>query len=168
MEPDDCKTGMGLAVNAEADYDRPEFPHRDPVRARFDGTKWGFRAIEIVGAHLVNPVSRPWKLSRVLRAAETRALERIFTEPADARVVVGDFNSSPIWPLYRRVAACATDAAAAAGTARPTWGYFPWSPALLRIDHAFVQRAVPISTKPVRIAGSDHRALVIDLAPLED
>ena len=168
LDPNSCKTGMGLAVRAEATFDRLDFPHRDPVRARFDGARWGFRDIEVVAAHLVNPISRPWKLSRTRRVAEAAAIERVLGDPADTRVVVGDFNSSPIWPLYRQIAANATDAAVAAGTAQATWGYFSWSPAMLRIDHAFVQGAVPLATRPVRIAGSDHRALVVDLAPVAD
>ena len=95
--------------------------------------------------------------------AELSALEHLLVAPADTRIVVGDFNSSPVWPLYRRVSRLATDAARAAGTARATWGYFPSSPAMLRIDHAFVQGARSLETRAVKIAGSDHRGLVVEL-----
>jgi endonuclease/exonuclease/phosphatase (EEP) superfamily protein YafD len=167
LEPDDSNTGMGVALNTEATFDRLEFPHRNPVRASFDGAQWGFKGVEVVGTHLVNPISWPWNESRRLRTAEANALEQLLGAPAATRAIVGDFNSSPAWPLYRRLRGLASDAAVAAGTARATWGYFPWSPAMLRIDHAFIQGARSLRTRPVRIPGSDHRALVVDLAPLE-
>jgi endonuclease/exonuclease/phosphatase (EEP) superfamily protein YafD len=165
LDPDDDNTGMGLALNTEATFDRLEFPNRNPVRASFDGARWGFDHVEVVGTHLVNPVSWPWSESQRLRIEEANALEQLLMEPAATRAVVGDFNSSPAWALYRRVGGLALDAAVAAGTTRATWGYFPWSPAMLRIDHAFIQGARSLGTRPVRIPGSDHRALVVDLAP---
>jgi len=168
LDPDDNTTGMGLALNTDATFDRLEFPHRNPVRARFDGAPWGFECVEIVGTHLVNPISWPWSDSRRLRVAEATALEQLAVEPTPTRVIVGDFNSSPAWALYRRMRRFAVDAAVAADTARATWGYFPRSPAMLRIDHAFIQGARSLGTRPVRIPGSDHRALVVDLVPAED
>ena len=167
LDPDDETTGMGMVVATEADFDRIELPHRNPVRARFDGSKWGFGSVEVIAAHLVNPVSRPWGRSQRLRAAELEALEDVLVQPAATRLLVGDFNSSPIWQLYRRVKALASDAAHAAGTARATWGYFPWSPPVLRIDHAFIQGARAVETRTVKIAGSDHRALVVELESAE-
>ena len=36
-------------------------------------------------------------------------------------------------------------------------------PALLRIDHAFVEGVEVVDVRAMRVRGSDHRALVIDL-----
>ena len=168
LAPDDAMTGMGLAVAAAADFDRPEFPHRNPVRARIDGTAWGFGSVEVLSTHLVNPVSRPWSTSRRLRSAEVTALENLLEQPAETRIVLGDFNSSPAWPLYRRVSRLADDAVRATGTARPTWGYFPWFIPMLRIDHVFVQGARATVARTAKVSGSDHRALIVELEPLDN
>ena len=79
------------------------------------------------------------------------------------RILVGDMNGSPAWRTYKRLAEQLQDAAVAAGTAAPTWGYRPGTPAMLRIDHAFVEGVIPLATHTVRIKGSDHWALVVDL-----
>ncbi|MDJ0665075.1 MAG: endonuclease/exonuclease/phosphatase family protein [Acidimicrobiia bacterium] len=163
LDPRDDTTGMGLATDVEASFDRLEFPYRNPVRATFDGSRWGMGRVEALSTHLANPISRPWRSSRKLRTAELNALEHLLGTPAETRIVVGDFNSSPVWPVYRRVSDLATDGAREAGTAQATWGYFPWSPAMLRIDHAFIQGARAVETRAVKIAGSDHRGLIVEL-----
>jgi endonuclease/exonuclease/phosphatase (EEP) superfamily protein YafD len=169
LAPRDDLTGMGIAVRGNAEFSRLSFPHRDPVRAILAGEQWGFdAAIEIVNAHLVNPIGRPLRTSLRLRKAEVAALEDILRRDSGAqtRVLVGDLNSSPAWPVYRRLATVATDAARATGTARRTWGPKPASPRLLRIDHAFVQRAQAIRTQLVCVTGADHRGLLVDLDPV--
>jgi len=166
LDPDLLTTGMGLAVQGPAHLDRLSFPHRNPVRARFDGAAWGFGEIEVIVAHVVNPISRPFSVSRGHRREEAAALEALLAAPGATRILVGDFNSSPTWPLYRRLAALAIDGPVQAGTAARTWGYFPNSPRLLRIDHAFLQGARCVSSQTVKIPGADHRALVVDVEPL--
>ena len=167
LDPRDDTTGMGIAVRGPASLDRLEFPHRNPVRAVLSSSDWGLDAdLEIVNAHLVNPIARPLALSRRLRQQETTALERILVDEAPSRVLVGDLNSSPLWPLYRRLRSTATDGALAAGTARRTWAPWPWAPRLLRIDHVFTQRVRVLRTSVIRIAGADHSGLLVDLASL--
>ena len=166
LDPSLDTVGMGLAVATKATLDRLEFPHRNPIRASFDGSPWGLDVVEVVNAHLVNPVARPLRWARRARSQELAALEEVLSQPATTRVLVGDLNSSPAWPLYRRLTELATDGAVAAGTARRTWGYFPRSPRLLRIDHAFVQGASCVRTGLVKIRGADHSALVVDVEPL--
>nr|MDJ0925698.1 endonuclease/exonuclease/phosphatase family protein [Acidimicrobiia bacterium] len=61
LDPNEETTGMGVAVVVSATLTRLDFPHRDPVLARFDGSSWGFGEIEIVNTHLVNPISRPFR-----------------------------------------------------------------------------------------------------------
>lgn len=166
LDPRDDLTGMGIAIRGEATFSRLDFPNRRPVIAAMPHDAWGFPVdLEIINAHLVNPIARPLARSRLLRSQELAALEGVLTNPSrPARVLVGDLNSSPAWPVYRRLNALATDAAAATGTARRTWGPRPGSPRLLRIDHAFVQGVRPLQTEPVRIAGSDHSGLLVDVA----
>ena len=83
-------------------------------------------------------------------------------------VVAGDFNSSPAWPAYRKVATRLTDlvdewAVAEGREPEPTWGWHVGWPRLLRIDHLFGSglRATEVSVVP--IAGSDHAAVIADL-----
>ena len=167
LDPRDDTTGMGMAARIPVDLERIDFPHRDPVRAIFDGSDWGLTKVEVVNAHIVNPIARPLMDSRRLRQMESDALERLLVDPSvSSKVLIGDLNSSPAWPLYRRLARVATDGALAAGTARRTWGYFPNSPALLRIDHVFTKGVRCSSTRLVRIPGADHRGLVVDIEPL--
>jgi endonuclease/exonuclease/phosphatase (EEP) superfamily protein YafD len=166
LDPRTDLTGMGMAVRGSASFSRLDFPNRRPVTAVLPARDWGLdRDLEVINAHLVNPVSRPLQKSRRLRSLELVALEEQFAERNGdrSRVLVGDLNSSPAWPLYRRLAAIATDAAVAAGTARRSWGPWPNSPRLLRIDHAFVQGLRPLETQLVTIRGADHRGLLIDL-----
>lgn len=167
LDPKDDTTGMGIAVRGPASLDRLEFPHRNPVRAALSSADWGLEAdLEIVNGHLVNPIARPLALSRRLRQQEIIALERFLSNGETSRLLVGDLNSSPLWPLYRRLCALATDGASAAGTARRTWGPWPWAPRLLRIDHVFTQQVRILRTSVIRIAGADHSGLLVDLASL--
>lgn len=168
LDPRDDTTGMGIATRFPATFERIAFPHRDPIRVRFDGAAWGFGEVEVVNTHIVNPIARPWRQSQRLRRMELAALEKVLAEPAASRILVGDFNSSPAWPLYRRLAGLATDGAVEAGTARRTWGYTPGSPRMLRIDHAFLQGASCVTTGLIRVSGADHRGLIADVEPTRE
>ena len=85
------------------------------------------------------------------------------------RIVVGDFNATPLWPLYWRMSSQFTDAAIAVARksgcrAQRTWG--PWSgaPMLLRIDHGFVTKGMRVDEfQAVPVRGSDHSAIVMDV-----
>lgn len=170
LDPRDDTIGMGVATRFPATMDRLEFPSRNPIRVAFDGGSWGLPEVELISAHLVNPITRPLRRSKQLRRAELAALTEILEQRPDpaVRVVVGDLNSSPAWPLYRRVAELAEDGAVAAGTARRTWSYFPNTPRLLRIDHVFTQGPVRCAgTRLVKIPGDDHRGLFVELEPAD-
>jgi endonuclease/exonuclease/phosphatase (EEP) superfamily protein YafD len=168
LDPQDDITGMGIAARVPFEACRPEFPHRDPIIGSFDARPWGLGTVELINAHLTNPIALPIGASRRLRQGEADALEKLLSNrhASTARVLVGDLNSSPAWPLYRRLASLATDGAVQAGTAKRTWSYYPWSPRMLRIDHVFLQGAVRcVATRLVKIRGADHRGLLIDLEP---
>jgi len=98
----------------------------------------------------------------IRRAQVERIVEHVRTE-RHARVLVGDFNATPRWPAYRRIAAVIQDAPLVVGRPSRTWAPTWWMPRLLRIDHAFVEGAVPYSAKTRRIRGADHSALVVDV-----
>lgn len=102
-----------------------------------------------------------------------RSAERVGRSPdrhsAPARVLVGDFNSTPYWPAYRRIASQFTDAAVAVATrrgrsTRATWGPWPGAPKLFRIDHGFVRDIEVEEFRVLEIVGSDHSAFVMDLS----
>ncbi len=144
LDPRDDTRGTGIAASVPGEFRRLPFPNRDPIIGRFDGSVWGLPTIELVNVHITNPIATPLRNSRRLRQQEAAALETLLAEHDDGtvRVMVGDFNSSPAWPLYRRVARLAVDGALQAGTAARTWGYYPGSPRMLRIDHVFLQGPV--------------------------
>jgi len=88
---------------------------------------------------------------------------------APARVLVGDFNSTPYWPWYRRIASQFTDAAVTVakvrgGVLRSTWGPWPGGPKLFRIDHGFVRGVDVEDFRVFEIEGSDHSALAMDVS----
>jgi endonuclease/exonuclease/phosphatase (EEP) superfamily protein YafD len=82
--------------------------------------------------------------------------------------VVGDFNATPIWPVYRALASRLEDAAklrAEAARRRPARTWAPWKrpPRLLRIDHAFLRGLAVDRFEVVDVAGSDHGGILTDL-----
>jgi endonuclease/exonuclease/phosphatase family metal-dependent hydrolase len=83
-------------------------------------------------------------------------------------VVVGDFNSTPLWPFYRRIADHLHDAALiharrSGGRAARTWGPWHGAPRLLRIDHAFVQHLEVFDFAVVEVPDGDHSAVVVEI-----
>ncbi len=170
LDPRDDTTGMGLVAQGPATFSRLEFPMRRPVVARLNPTGWDVACeIDIVNAHLMNPIVRPLATTRRMRTRELTGLrDALLAETGAAgRIVVGDLNSSPAWPLYRQLRRIATDAVKQAGTARPTWGPWAWSPRMLRIDHAFLRGPIRASrTQLVRLSGADHSGLLVDIESL--
>ena len=45
----------------------------------------------------------------------------------------------------------------------PTWAYRDGLPRLLRIDHVFGSAVDPLHAEVVRVVGSDHAGLLVDL-----
>lgn len=167
LDPRDDTTGMGVAVRGAAIMERLDFPFRSPVTVTLPADAWDLGTdVQVVNAHLVNPIARPIPRSRQLRVRELEALQALIRDGSrpQARILVGDFNSSPVWPLYRKLRKLVTDGAVAAGTARRTWGPWPSSPRLLRIDHVFTRGPVQVmATRTVKVAGADHRGLLIEV-----
>jgi endonuclease/exonuclease/phosphatase family metal-dependent hydrolase len=159
LDPAVDHSGLGLASRRPMDVTRQPLPHRDAMVGRLDD-------LTIWSVHLANPVGFPPPLGA--RRAQIEALAGHLAG-ADRKVVVGDFNATPIWPAYRRLTRdTLVDGLAEwsrrMGT-RParTWGYRPWLPAVLRIDHVLVAGVEVTNALVEQVAGSDHRAVIVDL-----
>ena len=171
LEPTPDGMGLGIALRHPGDVERIVLPQRDARVARLSPSGWpGLpRTVEIVNAHLANPVlgvPAGWRYRRGQVAGLAAYLAS--AEPCP-RALVGDFNATPRWPAYRRLAAELDDAAvlAAARVGRapaPTWGPYPGAPRLLRIDHVLVDAFDVLELRVLPLPGSDHAAVVADLA----
>jgi endonuclease/exonuclease/phosphatase family metal-dependent hydrolase len=173
LEPARDFTGMGIALRHPAEFDRVKLACRDARVARLDPAHWPAltAALEIVNVHIVSPAwgTSSWSRYKVRRAQARGLLQYLDRTPAHARAVLGDFNATPAWPLYRVVAAQLEDLAlthARTHNARParTWARWVGGPPLLRIDHCFGSGVRVDDFQVVAIRGSDHSGLVIDLS----
>jgi endonuclease/exonuclease/phosphatase (EEP) superfamily protein YafD len=175
LEPARNFTGMGIALREPAKVRLLELPLRS---ARVVDLQWPQPSgapleLEVCNVHVQAPHSPPHRYAFGYRRGQLHGLLRhLQGSPQRRRVVIGDFNATPLWPVYRRLAAHLTDAALVAArrhgrSVRPTWGPWPGAPRLLRIDHAFVHGVVVEDFQVLPVAGGDHSAIVVDLiAPL--
>jgi len=170
LEPTADGMGMGVALRRPGTVERLALPHRDARVARLTPEEWpelGAR-VEIVNLHLAAPHTRvPWSWRD--RRGQVNALLAYLAALPVPRALVGDFNATPRWPAYRRLAAGLDDAAVIAAAKRGraparTWGPRLLATRLLRIDHVLVDAIDVADFRVVPIAGSDHSALVVDLA----
>jgi endonuclease/exonuclease/phosphatase (EEP) superfamily protein YafD len=172
FEPRRDFLGMGLALRHPAPARRLPLPHRDARAVRLDPGAWpGLAApLEVIGVHIMGPHAWPWSTSWPARRGQLRELLR-YLGAADpiGRVVIGDYNATPLWPLYRRLRRRLHDAAeivAARTGRRPerTWRPTPRFPRLLRIDHALTS-AVTVRDFRVRdVPGGDHSAILVEVS----
>jgi len=173
FEPARDFTGMGIAVRYPVEFDRLPLACRDARIARLDPAHWPTLtgALEIVNVHIASPGLGPQALTRSgIRRAQSRGLiEYLDGTPGCSRAVLGDFNATPAWPLYRVVAGRLEDLAlthARSRDAKParTWARWVGGPPLLRIDHCFGSGVRVDDFQVVAIPGSDHSGLVVDLS----
>jgi endonuclease/exonuclease/phosphatase (EEP) superfamily protein YafD len=169
LEPARDCTGMGIALRRPSRVDRIALPCRDARLAEvsLDGTR---TRLEVINVHVQAPFFPfTWTAFRH-RRGQLAGLERYLdADPERPRAVVGDFNATPGWPLYHRMAARFADAAKEVARRRgtapvPTWGPRPGARRLLRIDHAFVGGLAVLDFRVVALRGCDHAAIVVDLA----
>ncbi len=169
VEPACDHSGMGFALRHPGELDRLPLPDRPARIARLDPSAWPALPgpLEILNVHLTAPhLWPPWR-SLALRRHQVRALAAYLeTAPEVSRALAGDLNATPLWPAYRRLARRLADAAHVAGGARGrTWGPGARGPRLLRIDHVLIGRLEVERIEVVAVPGSDHSAVVADLAP---
>ncbi len=172
LEPARDYTGMGIALRWPARVRRLGLPIRDARVAdlRWDGTDGTRLELEILNLHVLAPHSRlKWQSLQYRRGQLRGVVRHLEASPQRRRVLVGDLNATPLWPVYRRLAARLTDAAVAVArrhgrVVERTWGPWPSGPRVLRIDHAFVHGVAVEDFNVVRVPGSDHSAIVVDIA----
>ena len=174
LGPDlDCQ-GLGIACRRPAEVQRFSLPGRDGFAARLSPAHWSqlSRPVEILNVHIFAPQTWPY-FPRV--HTRRRQVEELlaFIDGAKPlpRAVVGDFNATPLWPAYRRIAArmrhSVTAHASGAFARHRTWPYVPalgiagW----IGIDHCFLTGLVARDLRVVPLRGSDHLGLCIDVAP---
>ncbi len=177
LEPSRDFSGMGIALRRPAVVERLSLPCRDARVVEFwpgDGSTTE-HSIEVINVHIAAPHLWPTHLAIAHRRGQLRGLEAYLdTCPERPRAMVGDFNSTPFWLLYRRLAHRLMDAAIEVAhrygnVPAPTWGPWPGAPRLLRLDHVFVHGLVVENFQVLELVGGDHAALVVDLAvPLHE
>jgi endonuclease/exonuclease/phosphatase (EEP) superfamily protein YafD len=170
LEPTPDGMGMGVALRRPATVQRLPLPHRDARVARLEPEEWPElrERVEIMNVHIAAPhtgVPRSWQHRR----GQVAGLASYLATAEGPRALVGDLNATPVWPVYRRLAALLDDAAlrVAAREGRAparTWGPTPQAPRLLRIDHVLIDALEVHAFRVVELPGSDHSAVVVDLA----
>jgi endonuclease/exonuclease/phosphatase family metal-dependent hydrolase len=120
--------------------------------------------LTLLAVHVVGPTdAAPWRAD--LDAVREAAVA------ADADLVVGDLNATLDNEPMRLLAADGWRSAAELTNEgwQPTWPVLDWLglpvPALVQIDHVLVGRSLAaLSTRTVDVPGSDHRAVVAEVA----
>lgn len=163
--------GMGIAARRPIAVRRLSLPRRDARVAVLDPGEWpGLgAALEVVNLHVQAPHIFPqWSALAARRAQLAALLPYLDATPSARRVLAGDLNATPLWPVYRALAARLPDLAAEhAGSRgslpRRTWGPWPGSPRMLRIDHVLANGMAAADVRVLPVRGSDHSALLVDL-----
>lgn len=161
---DDCN-GHALVARTGIRVEQLDLPGRPALMASVSvhGSE-----ILVMSIHLSNPIDG-WRALDERRRQVDGVLAGI--EGVERAVIVGDLNATTSWTSYRRLRAVMEDgvrewARRVSARAAPTWGPFPGGRALLRIDHVMTRGVRVDSVSVRRVAGSDHRALVVDLEPV--
>ena len=174
LDPSRTHLGMGIAMRCPGKIARVSMPLRDAHTVMLHPGDWPElpEPIEVVNVHIAAPHVSPLLSGFVKRRRQMRALLDYLTSTWDRspRALLGDFNATPIWPVYRRISSHLTDAAVAAAQQRgrpvsATWGPGPAWPRMLRIDHGFVRGLRVEDFQVVPLPDSDHSAIVMDLSP---
>lgn len=175
LEPARDYKGMGIALRRPAAVETLPLHYRPLRAARLDPQHWPGLAepVSIWNVHVRAPHSFPQPAAWATRRAQLRGLlDHLANGSAGPRLLlVGDFNATPVWPVYRHVARQLEDVVLASArragrSPARTWGPFwrraPWL-RLLRIDHAFGRGIAVSRVRSFHVPGSDHDALCVDL-----
>ncbi len=166
LSPHHDTLGTGIATRRPAVIVKLPMYYRSGWVARLDPAHWPElpAPLEVVCVHFANPIGFPWWRSVRRRRRQLADLDRYLDGSDGPLVLVGDLNASPRWPLYRRLAARLQDGPVGTGTASRTWRWQGRGRLLLRIDHALTRRVTTLAAFTVPVPGSDHQALVLDVA----
>ena len=171
LDPTVGTTGMGIAMRLKGEVRAVSLPYCNGQAAVLNPSHWSVldQSVEIMNVHFSNPLLQPPWRTWAYRTKQRRVIEAWLAEPRRSRVVVGDFNASPLWPLYRRLARRGDDLMLTVATRtgmrpEPTWSPL-WSGRrrLLRIDHALATDLAVRSARVVHVDGSDHSAIMFDV-----
>lgn len=175
LEPSRDYKGMGIALRQPAEVASLPLRFRPVRAARLDPKEWPGLAdpVAVWNVHVRAPHGFPQHVAWATRRAQLSGLmDHLGAAAVERRlVVVGDFNATPIWPVYRRVARQLDDVALSdarrsgrrpARTWGPVWRHAPRL-RLLRIDHAFARGVEVSQVRSLRVPGSDHDALCVDI-----
>ena len=169
LEPARNHKGMGIALRRPGSVRYVPLHFRGLYVADVDaGGDEG--SIEVLNAHIAAPHVLPLRQTFARRRKQLAGLLHYLDSTVAARrVLVGDLNSTPIWPIYRQLCRRFRDAAievARRGDRRPsaTWGPRTAGRRLLRIDHVLVDGLTVRDFRVLPVTGSDHSAIVVDLA----
>jgi endonuclease/exonuclease/phosphatase family metal-dependent hydrolase len=172
LRPSRDYNGMGIALRRPARDTRLELSHRNAPIAELDPSEWTeiTAPVEVVNVHITAPHMMPtWRTVARRRAQLRGLLAYLDATPSRRQLIVGDFNATPLWPVYRRIArrrldAVRIDTERRGQRAAPTWGPGSSAPRLLRIDHAFIQGLQVERSQVIPIKGSDHSAVMIEVS----
>lgn len=160
---DDCN-GNALVARTDIRVEQLDLPGRPGLLAVVSNE--GNETL-VMSIHLSNPIEGKGALNKRRRQVDG-VLSRI--DGVERLVIVGDLNATTWWTSYRRLRSVLEDGVLdwsrrVSERAAPTWGPFPNGRALMRIDHVMTRGLRVDSVSVRRIAGSDHRALTVDLEP---
>lgn len=172
LRPRDDAFGMGIALTAPAKLSQLDLSLKVGQVAILDPQDWPMLSapMQLINLHLAAPAPGEFFYSLRHRRLQLKQLQSFLDndEHEGPRVLAGDLNSTPIWPLYRRLIRDFDDLhrdAARRQRRKPkrTWGPTSRWPRLLRIDHALGIGVHACDAWVVPIPGSDHSALVLDI-----
>lgn len=147
--------GRAMVANVDIVVTDVIMPHRLGLCTTVD---LNGRSVQIIGVHLANPVNGRGAVRE--RAGQVQAILGHAESHDGPRLVVGDFNATPLWPAYRRLRRRFRDGIADAETfPSRTWAPFPTWPSLLRIDHMLTDGVTLTDVSVERVEGCDHRAV---------
>ena len=163
--------GMGIALARPGKVTPLELPHKGGLIAVLEPADWPMLSepLEIVNLHFAAPAPRSIVRANIARRGQWKGFtDYLASAPRHPRLVLGDMNATPLWPLYRRLTGRFEDAHRTVAKrfgrfTRRTWGPRPNWPRLLRIDHVFTDGVAVSDLWVVPIPGSDHSAIIFDI-----
>ena len=173
LDPRRDNRGMGIALARPGRASRIRLRYRDAHAVELEPSLWpGLAApLEVLNVHMANAATlhRPLALVARRRAQVRGLLAHLDASPGRPRVLVGDLNATPLWPLYRRLATRLEDLPAlharrAGRRAGRTWPRGLGGLRLLRIDHCLASGCEALRVEVLELRGSDHCALLVELA----
>jgi endonuclease/exonuclease/phosphatase family metal-dependent hydrolase len=170
LEPCTDHSGMGIAARFATEVHRVSLPRRDARVAELTTDAWPQlpAPLQLLNVHIQAPHIRPWASLPLRRAQVSELTDWLAQHRGERCVLVGDLNSTPLWPAYRRLTTELADgvldlARSEYRGAKRTWGPIPGAPRFLRIDHVLTAGVRLQGCEVLQGFGSDHSGVVADL-----